>query len=96
LFILYRSVFNGVKYRVFVFLKYKSAAGLITNFRVFNSQVYFFSAKDCALSIYELAVDKKALCPGFGVSILSTSLGVLSNKVAGQLFVGGRLVCHVH
>jgi ribosomal protein S8 len=96
LFILYRSAFHGVKYRVLIFLKYKDSVGLINNFSIFNGQTFFFSGKDCALSIYELSLKQNLLCSGFGVSILSTSLGVLSHKVAGQLLVGGRLLCHIY
>ena len=33
---------------------------------------------------------------GLGISILSTSKGVLSNKSASQLSVGGELLCEVY
>ena len=32
---------------------------------------------------------------GLGVSILTTSMGVLSNKKAKQLTIGGEVLCHV-
>jgi len=32
---------------------------------------------------------------GLGISIISTSKGVLSNKKARQLGVGGELICEV-
>ena len=33
---------------------------------------------------------------GLGVSILSTSKGVISNKTANKLNVGGELICEVY
>ncbi|MGY8781407.1 MAG: 30S ribosomal protein S8, partial [Fidelibacterota bacterium] len=33
---------------------------------------------------------------GLGISIISTSIGVLSNKKANKMGVGGELLCEVY
>tara|TARA_B000000557_G_scaffold233677_1_gene208351 strand:+ start:965 stop:1366 length:402 start_codon:yes stop_codon:yes gene_type:complete len=48
------------------------------------------------LRIYVGAGDAPRVLDGLGISILSTSKGVLSNKMANQLGVGGELLCEVY
>ncbi len=48
------------------------------------------------LRIYVGAGDAPRVLDGLGISILSTSKGVLSNKTANQLGVGGELLCEVY
>ena len=48
------------------------------------------------LRVYVGAGEAPRVLDGLGVSILSTSKGVLSNKKAIQLGVGGELICEVY
>ena len=48
------------------------------------------------LRVYVGAGGAPRVLDGLGVSILSTSRGVLSNKKANQLGVGGELICEVY
>ena len=48
------------------------------------------------LRVYVGAGEAPRVLDGLGVSILSTSKGVLSNKKAKQLGVGGELICEVY
>ena len=45
---------------------------------------------------FSAAGEAPRVLDGLGVSILSTSKGVLSNKKAKQLGVGGELICEVY
>ena len=47
------------------------------------------------LRVYVGAGEAPRVLDGLGVSIISTSKGVLSNKKANQLGVGGELLCEV-
>ena len=47
------------------------------------------------LRVYVAAGEAPRVLDGLGVSIISTSKGVLSNKKAKQLGVGGELLCEV-
>ena len=48
------------------------------------------------LRVYVAAGKAPRVLDGLGVSIISTSKGVLSNKKAKQLGVGGELLCEVY
>ena len=48
------------------------------------------------LRVYVGVGEAPRVLDGLGVSILSTSKGVLSNKKAKQLGVGGELICEVY
>ena len=48
------------------------------------------------LRVYVGAGETPRVLDGLGISILSTSKGVLSNKKAKQLGVGGELLCEVY
>ena len=48
------------------------------------------------LRVYVGAGEAPRVLDGLGVSILSTSKGVLSNKKAKKLGVGGELICEVY
>lgn len=45
--------------------------------------------------IYVGSSDIPRVLDGLGISILSTSKGVISNKTANKLGVGGELLCEV-
>lgn len=46
--------------------------------------------------IYVSAGNIPRVLDGLGISILSTSKGVISNKTANNLYVGGELLCEVY
>ena len=48
------------------------------------------------LRVYVGVNEAPRVLDGLGISILSTSKGVLSNKKASQLGVGGELLCEVY
>ena len=48
------------------------------------------------LRVYVGVNEAPRVLDGLGISILSTSMGVLSNKKASQLGVGGELLCEVY
>jgi len=48
------------------------------------------------LRVYVGALEAPRVLDGLGISILSTSKGVLSNKKANLLGVGGELLCEVY
>ena len=48
------------------------------------------------LRVYVGAKESPRVLDGLGISILSTSKGVLSNKKAKQLGVGGEIICEVY
>ena len=48
------------------------------------------------LRVYVGANEFPRVLDGLGISILSTSKGVLSNKKAKQLGVGGEIICEVY
>ena len=47
------------------------------------------------LRVYVGANESPRVLDGLGISILSTSKGVLSNKKAKQLGVGGEILCYI-
>ena len=48
------------------------------------------------LRVYVGANESPRVLDGLGISILSTSKGVLSNKKAKKLGVGGEIICEVY
>ena len=46
--------------------------------------------------VYVGAGEAPRVLDGLGISILSTSIGVLANKKANQLGVGGEILCEVY
>lgn len=53
------------------------------------------SASTPGLRIYRSYKDLPRVCSGLGISVLSTSKGVLSSRKARALKVGGELICNV-
>ena len=47
------------------------------------------------LRLYEASTKFKKVDGGMGVSIISTSKGILTNHKARQMKVGGEVLCHV-
>ena len=79
---------NGNKETIRIFLKYDyNGDPVIENLKRVSKP---------GLRIYVGAGEAPRVLDGLGVSIISTSKGVLSNKKAKQLGVGGELLCEVY
>ena len=78
---------NGNKENIRVFLKYDySGKPVIESIKRISKP---------GLRVYVGAGDAPRVLDGLGISILSTSKGVLSNKKAKLLGVGGEIICEV-
>ena len=78
---------EGNKEVIRIFLKYDySGKPVIENIKRVSKP---------GLRVYVGAGEAPRVLDGLGVSIISTSKGVLSNKKAKQLGVGGELLCEV-
>ena len=79
---------DGNKEKIRIFLKYD-----------YNGDTVIENIKRVSkpgLRVYVGAGEAPRVLDGLGVSIISTSKGVLSNKKAKQLGVGGELLCEVY
>ena len=78
---------DGNKETIRIFLKYNyNGDPVIENIKRVSKP---------GLRVYVGAGEAPRVLDGLGVSIISTSKGVLSNKKAKQLGVGGELLCEV-
>ena len=78
---------DGNKETIRIFLKYDyNGDPVIENIKRVSTP---------GLRVYVGAGEAPRVLDGLGVSIISTSKGVLSNKKAKQLGVGGELLCEV-
>ena len=78
---------DGNKETIRIFLKYDyNGDPVIENIK---------RVSKLGLRVYVGAGEAPRVLDGLGVSIMSTSKGVLSNKKAKQLGVGGELLCEV-
>ena len=78
---------NGNKEIIRIFLKYDyNGDPVIENIKRVSKP---------GLRVYVGAGEAPRVLDGLGISIISTSKGVLSNKKAKQLGVGGELLCEV-
>ncbi len=79
---------NGKKEMIRIFLKYDfKGKSVIENIKRISRP---------GLRIYVGAGETPRVLDGLGISILSTSKGVLSNKRAKDYGVGGELLCEVY
>ena len=65
----------------------------------FNGSSVIEDIKRCSRPgqrIYVGSQEVPRVLDGLGISILSTSKGIISNKVASRLNVGGELLCEVY
>lgn len=80
-------ILDGTKENIRVFLKYDHAGqSVITGLDRISKP---------GLRIYVGSDEIPRVLDGLGISIVSTSKGVISNKKARQLNVGGELLCKV-
>ncbi|RMF07870.1 MAG: 30S ribosomal protein S8 [Candidatus Neomarinimicrobiota bacterium] len=78
---------EGVKENIRVFLKYdRSGKPVISNLERVSKP---------GRRVYVNSNEIPRVLAGMGISILSTSKGVVSNKVAKKLKVGGEVICNV-
>ena len=78
---------DGNKEMIRIFLKYDyNGDPVIENIK---------RVSKTGLRVYVCAGEAPRVLDGLGISIISTSKGVLSNKKAKQLGVGGELLCEV-
>lgn len=77
---------EGKQKKIVVKLKYKNKISVITGLKRISTpgRRNYVSAKDI-----------KPTLSGYGVSILTTNKGILSDKEARQAGVGGEIVCQV-
>ena len=79
---------DGNKEIILIFLKYDyNGDPVIENIKRVSKP---------GLRVYVGAGEAPRVLDGLGISIISTSKGVLSNKKAKQLGVGGELLCEVY
>lgn len=79
---------DGNKETIRVFLKYDYQGNpVIDNIKRISRP---------GLRVYVGAGEAPRVLDGLGISILSTSKGVVSNKTANKLGVGGELLCEVY
>tara|TARA_B100001559_G_scaffold292043_1_gene272189 strand:+ start:315 stop:713 length:399 start_codon:yes stop_codon:yes gene_type:complete len=79
---------NGQFQTIRIFLKYD-----------FNGSSVIEDIKRCSRPgqrIYVASQEVPRVLDGLGISILSTSKGIISNKAAMRLNVGGELLCEVY
>ena len=78
---------NGVKTMVLIFLKYdRKGEAVISGIERVSRP---------GLRVYVGRNDIPRVLDGLGISILSTSKGVISNKTAKRIGVGGEILCKV-
>ena len=88
LFLDFFFITEGGKEKVRVFLKYD-----------FKGNSVIESLKRVSrpgLRVYVGVGEAPRVLDGLGISILSTSKGVLSNKTANKIGVGGEIICEVY
>lgn len=82
----YSAISSGVKSELTIYLKYFQGAPVIEELvRISTPGRRVYANTDTLPSIYG----------GLGVALISTSKGVLTDKVARQTGVGGEVICSV-
>jgi len=77
---------RGVKKNIIIILKYeKDALGILGSKRVSRS----------GQRIYKSVKEIKPIRGGFGISIISTNKGLMTNKDAKKKNIGGEVICRV-
>jgi len=77
---------RGVKKNIIIILKYeKGAPGILGSQRVSKS----------GQRIYNSVKEIKPIRGGFGMSIISTNKGLMTNKDAKKKNIGGEIICRV-
>lgn len=77
---------DGVKSNIIVSLKYHRGSPVIENIRRVSTP---------GLRVYKKADDLPKVIGGLGVAIVSTSQGVMVDRVARKLGTGGEILCYV-
>jgi len=80
-----KSVRGGQK-AIKIILKYDNGIGAISGLKRVSKP---------GQRIYERAVEMKKVHGGYGISVVSTSKGLMTNKEAKKLKLGGEIICQV-
>ncbi len=82
----YKIIRDNKQNIIHIVLLYKNGKSAINKIRKISKP---------GLRVYKKAEDIKKVLNGYGLAILTTSLGVLTNKQAKEKKVGGELICEV-
>ena len=78
---------EGVQKSIFIKLKYYKNKPVVASIKRISKS---------SRRVYVGAKDIQPVLDGYGISVLSTPKGVMSNKMATHLGVGGEVVCEVY
>jgi small subunit ribosomal protein S8 len=81
-----REITNGRK-EIAIVLKYRNSNPAIQDIQRVSTP---------GRRVYKKADELKAVLSGFGVSIVSTSSGLMTNKEAKSRSLGGEIICEVY
>ncbi len=82
----YKIVLKDIKKKIIINLKYFSGSPVISN---------IIRVSKPSLRVYKSYKFIPVIMSGLGVVVLSTSKGVLSDKEARCLRVGGEIICYI-
>ncbi|WP_343192533.1 30S ribosomal protein S8 [Buchnera aphidicola (Taiwanaphis decaspermi)] len=85
-YIKYYKVIGFQKKKIKVFLKYYQGKGVIDKITRISKP---------SLRVYKKYNDIPKVLNGLGIVIISTSKGILTDKLARKLKVGGEIICYV-
>lgn len=77
---------NGVEKAIVITLKYKGNQRVISGVKRISKP---------GLRVYTAAADVPTVLSGFGTAIISTSQGMMTDKKARELQIGGEIIAYV-
>lgn len=77
---------NGVEKAIVITLKYKGNQRVISGVKRISKP---------GLRVYAAAADVPTVLSGFGTAIISTSQGMITDKKARELSIGGEVIAYV-
>lgn len=77
---------NGVEKAIVITLKYKGNQRVISGVKRISKP---------GLRVYTAAADVPSVLSGFGTAIISTSQGMITDKKARELSIGGEIIAYV-
>ncbi len=78
--------YNNYKKKILIYLKYYNNKPVITKIKRISSP---------GLRVYKSCKKLPIIMSGFGLVIISTSKGILSDKQARLLNIGGEIICYI-
>lgn len=76
----------GVQKRIVAFLKYKKRKAAVTDIKIMSRP---------SLRVYNRVSDIRKVFGGNGISLISTSSGIMTGKDARKKKIGGELICQI-